>query len=93
MRGCFCITAGLPHESVFTHSDAAHRSLEPLDHASKFRYRQCTMLGYLRLAQVFPEILSKKVKYASKRLDGFLIGQHVGPREGVGRLPRQTPRP
>lgn len=96
MHWCFCITAALPHQLVFTHSDAAHRSSETPDHVSKVCYWQRTMLRYLRLAQVFPEILSKKMKYASKRLDGFLIGQHlgrrekhVGPREGVGRLPRQ----
>lgn len=95
MHGCFCITAALPRQLVFTHSDAAHRSSETPDHVSKVRYRQRTMLRYLRSAQVFPEILKKKMKYASKRLDGFLIGQrlgrrekHVGPREGVGRLPR-----
>lgn len=97
MHGCFCITAGLPHQLVFMHSDAAHRSFETPDHTSKVRYRQRTMLRFLRLSRVYPEILSKKMKYASKRLEGFIVGQHlgrkgkrVGPRKGVGRLPRQT---
>lgn len=74
---------------MFMHSDAAHRSSETPDLASKVRYRQCTMLRFLRLARVYPEILSKKMKYASKRLDGFTVGQHlgrkgkhVGPRKG-----------
>lgn len=81
-HGCFCITAGLPHQLVFMHSDAAHRSSEIPDLAGKVRYRQRTMLRFLRLARVYPESLSKKMKYASKRLDGFTVGQTAFREEG-----------